>query len=524
MGEYCRVRSAGRPIGLLLVAISAAAMMMVPDDAAARAKPKRRGSGEPLAAAPPRAEPSATVPRRAVEQPAPILAVVSIADQRISVYGAGGLIARAPVSTGTPGYSTPTGLFSILQKNRYHESNIYSGAPMPFMQRITWSGVALHQGHLPGYPASHGCIRMPEVFAQQLWGMTRVGQRVIVASRDVGVDQFAHELLPAPVLQAAPQPAAAADAVSSAGGGSVASFVHRVSGVPAGASEPRLLNPIEYAQALRITAQREAVEAVHAAKAALANSADVSAQAQRAADFKRERQRAVATIEARLAAIARSADQGTHRDSLEATLALGEELEHELEEAEDRLAFAVAAEQEASDAAFAAARAARDAEALVETTAEASRAAARRIEPVSVFISRKEGRVFIRQGFVPVLDAPVTILDPGRPLGTHLLVAMQPAGGADKGLAWVAATVPSAPASSVIPSAAGRGARPPRAPADEASLAPDTAAGALARIELPSAVRQLIAERVWVGAAITITDHGHSAETGRATDFIVLTR
>ena len=84
------------------------------------------------------------------------LVIVSVPKQRISVYGAGGILTQGAVSTGMSGFPTPTGVFSVIQKNRYHRSNIYSGAPMPFMQRITWSGVAMHAGVLPGYPASHG--------------------------------------------------------------------------------------------------------------------------------------------------------------------------------------------------------------------------------------------------------------------------------------------------------------------------------------------------------------------------------
>ena len=108
----------------------------------------------------------------------PLFAVVSIGDQRISFYNADGLAARSGVSTGMRGHPTPTGLFSIVQKKRFHRSNIYSGAPMPFMQRITWSGIALHAGVLPGYPASHGCIRMPREFAQRMFGATRMGERM----------------------------------------------------------------------------------------------------------------------------------------------------------------------------------------------------------------------------------------------------------------------------------------------------------------------------------------------------------
>src|SRR5262249_45903725 len=99
---------------------------------------------------------------------------------------------QGPVSTGVPGHPTPMGVFSIIQKDRYHHSNIYSGAPMPYMQRITWSGVALHEGVLPGVPASHGCIRMSHDFAARLWPITKLGIRVIVARPDVIPTDFSH--------------------------------------------------------------------------------------------------------------------------------------------------------------------------------------------------------------------------------------------------------------------------------------------------------------------------------------------
>ena len=92
--------------------------------------------------------------------------MISIKSQRVTVYSDGVLAAKSDVSTGVPEHPTPTGVFSIIQKNRHHRSNIYSGAPMPFMQRITWSGIALHEGALPGRPASHGCIRLTQDFAQ----------------------------------------------------------------------------------------------------------------------------------------------------------------------------------------------------------------------------------------------------------------------------------------------------------------------------------------------------------------------
>ncbi|HVT55467.1 MAG TPA: L,D-transpeptidase [Xanthobacteraceae bacterium] len=115
----------------------------------------------------------------------PFQIVVSIATQRIYLYGADGLVRESKVSTGMRGHSTPTGIFSVIGKDYYHRSNIYSGAPMPLMQRITWSGIALHQGVLPGYPASHGCIRMTASFAKFLWHTVKRDTRVIVVRSEI---------------------------------------------------------------------------------------------------------------------------------------------------------------------------------------------------------------------------------------------------------------------------------------------------------------------------------------------------
>ena len=113
----------------------------------------------------------------------PVLLVVSLATQRAVVYRNGVPIAISTVSTGRPGYRTPTGVFVILQKHVEHYSNLYDDAPMPYMQRLTWGGVALHGGNLPGYPASHGCIRLPHEFAKLLYQVTHRGMTVIVTER-----------------------------------------------------------------------------------------------------------------------------------------------------------------------------------------------------------------------------------------------------------------------------------------------------------------------------------------------------
>ena len=123
------------------------------------------------------------------------MAIVSLRSQRITVYDADGWIMRAPVSSGQAGRETPAGIFSVIQKDAEHHSNLYDDAYMPHMQRLTWSGIALHGGLLPGHPASHGCIRLPYDFAAHLFDLTKLGMRVIVAPSDVAPVSIAHPAL-----------------------------------------------------------------------------------------------------------------------------------------------------------------------------------------------------------------------------------------------------------------------------------------------------------------------------------------
>jgi hypothetical protein len=114
----------------------------------------------------------------------PLLIIVSIPDQKVHVYRNGIRVAASTCSTGKPGHRTPTGVFKILQKDKYHKSSTYANAPMPNMNRLTWSGIALHAGNLPGYPASHGCIRLPMGFSELLFGITRKGMTVVLADNN----------------------------------------------------------------------------------------------------------------------------------------------------------------------------------------------------------------------------------------------------------------------------------------------------------------------------------------------------
>src|SRR3954447_24996370 len=144
----------------------------------------------------------------------PILAIISLRDQRITIHDAKGWILRAPVSSGQKGRETPAGIFSVIQKEAEHYSNLYDDAYMPHMQRITWSGIALHGGPLPGYAASHGCVRMPYGFAEKLFDKVEIGMRVIIAPNDIEPVEISHPALFAPqseAIAAAPARTAEAD-------------------------------------------------------------------------------------------------------------------------------------------------------------------------------------------------------------------------------------------------------------------------------------------------------------------------
>jgi len=124
----------------------------------------------------------------------PVTVVVSLPQQRAYVYRGTSLVAATAVSTGKDGKNTPVGIYPILQKAEVHRSNLYAGAPMPYMQRLTWDGIALHAGKNPGFPDSHGCVRLPTAFAKKLFAVTDLGTTVVVTDQDVDPGQLDVEL------------------------------------------------------------------------------------------------------------------------------------------------------------------------------------------------------------------------------------------------------------------------------------------------------------------------------------------
>ena len=156
----------------------------------------------------------------------PLVVLVSLPEQRAHVYRNGVRIGVSTISSGKPGHETPTGVFPILQKRKEHYSNLYNNAPMPFMQRLTWDGIALHGGRIPGHPASHGCVRLPHEFARKLFSATEHGSTVVVADTTSHGAAVVHpgDRAPIDAITGLPLDAMDAVAVAHGGGGTTASL------------------------------------------------------------------------------------------------------------------------------------------------------------------------------------------------------------------------------------------------------------------------------------------------------------
>jgi hypothetical protein len=431
-------------------------------------------AADPAGATDPRSERSTgSIKSRTAGEP--IMAIVSLHSQRVTVYDAQGWILRAPVSSGRTGRETPAGIFSVIQKEAEHYSNLYDDAYMPNMQRITWSGIALHGGGLPGYPASHGCVRMPFDFAARLFDATRLGMRVIVAPGDVAPMEIAHTVL---LLSKPPAGALAAARAAEAD-----------------------------------EADRKADQARRAAGTAFRESAQAMAPARVAENLKLRAEAQLAAAETTLgSAITAEAKQQAERDKAQAAARIAE--------LQVQLAAAKAELQPKLDAVTRTREAVVIAETARAAAAEAARQVAREFEPVSVLISRKTQRLYVRQAFEPILESPVTILDADRPIGTHVFTAMEQTDG-ETNMRW-----------SVVSLDGGRsrgGVVEPQGPArgahgrdDEPILTdPGNAKIALDRIVIPQDVLDRIPGMA-PRSSLIITDEALSSETGNGTDFVVL--
>jgi hypothetical protein len=458
--------------------------------------------------------------------PGPLLAVVSLSRQHVRVFGSTGIVFQSPISSGMAGHGTPTGVFSILERDRYHHSNIYSGAPMPHMQRITWSGVAMHGGVVPGYPASHGCIRLPFANAALMWEVTKVGTRVVVTPDDATPTPFESPLLPRPRLTPAPADDIQAEGDTEPNGPELASAASRTLtdavGDPA-TVKARLLDPIQRARLMRGAIIKDAADTTRAAKDAAATAAERTAEARRATAALKDTEESFEAAQRRYDAAVREAESAASApnakpEAAERAKAARDAAAADLSTAQTALEQANLIEAVRNADAAAAAALEADKEGARREAAAALKASAKSEEPISVFVSRKAGKVFVRQGWMQIHEAPITFTE-GPALGTHVYLAMSPA--ADRqSLNWVSVSLPPSAAHARRPQYRGRHAAQP---APEPGPTQETAASVLKRFELPAATRRFIEERLWTGASLIVSDNAMSGETGLYTDFIVLT-
>jgi len=400
----------------------------------------------------------ATAPRDAGE---PIMAIVSIKSQQVTFYDADGWILRAPVSSGTTGRETPAGVFAVLEKDKDHHSSLYDDAWMPNMQRITWNGIALHGGPLPGYAASHGCVRMPYGFAEKLFERTWIGMRVIISPNDAEPVEFSHPALFVPNREAIAAAPAKAEALAREAAEAARTIDEAKKAAATATRETAsLTSSLRKLQGLKTRADAELAAADKAFGAARTDEAKA-----RAEDLRQK-------------AATKAADLGTQLDSAKA-------------DAKSKL-----------DAAAAAKDAAKAARTRKGDTAKAASEAKLALEPASIFISRATQKLYVRRNthkrwpdggevFDATIEVPVTIRDPDKRIGTHVFTALARN---DGGLRWTAVTIDNA----------------------------DNAKAALDRITIPQQVLERIAPTALPRSSIIVSDEPLSRETNYRTEFVAV--
>jgi hypothetical protein len=480
------------------------------------------------------------------------------------------------------------GVFSVIQKQKLHHSNIYSNAPMPFMQRITWSGIAIHAGVLPGYPASHGCIRMPMAFAVKMYGWTKMGARVVVTAGEITPASFSHPLLveqkvaPQPVTVDEPKaiekasiepgptatrddglkpamgapsasaplreqthtadassnlPATRAPVTMSDAGSAKADNAPNASTKPGAAkseAEPAVTKPTEMA-----SSEDKPVETKSPAAAPAdikATETDISDRADKTSDGA-----AVSTPVSDDAAKAPASETVTtgetkaeaNADVAKIDAAVSDVAKPDVSKS-DPSKSVEKSDDKAKPAADAAAPNTKDQtrppdtdKAAASKSNPAMAAAPKRSGQIAVFISRKDAKLYVRQNFAPLFEVPVTIAPGDRPLGTHVFTAEADKNDANV-LHWSVVSLP-APSRYTERRDEDERASRRRKMAGVAEMkpmpVPDSPAEALDRLSIPADAMARITEALSTGGSIIVSDQGITAgETGEGTDFIVSLR
>lgn len=555
--------------------MAAAALFAVPDSASAQGfwnwgpadyqdmRPAPRAKRGKIKRKPDPAEAHA---KNAAKPVGPLVIAVSIEKQRVKVYDANGLFAEAPVSTGTKSHPTPMGVFSIIQKNRHHVSNLYA-ASMPYMQRITWSGVAMHTGPLPGYAASHGCIRLPNEFAARMWTWTKMGTRVIVSSseiappKDLSHPKLVSKMVPLPTVSVVPaaspvttlatppktdgaqkRTADASEAIT----GMKGTLTDAGHGAP---PEPKV-SEVKSAENKAAEVARESVPSqvettsVQPAVVTEPQQLGIAAASDKDADTQTEPKPVVTAAKDELAV---KPEDRSNNDDSEPAAAPAEPAQKADEKPAEPKATAAPVETKPAQPALDIAKpadimtptdaakpakvtnpadAAKPADVAAPTAApEPAKpvvtAAPRRHNHVAVFISRKDKKLYVRHGYEPVYDTPIEIADADRPLGTHVFTAR---GDKDDATAlyWSVVSPPVIARGKTEPKRSSRHAAKPTPAPMQVSLPMPGAAEALDRITIPSEAMEKIASIITPGGSLLISDYGLTAwETGKGTDFIV---
>jgi lipoprotein-anchoring transpeptidase ErfK/SrfK len=487
---------------------------------------------------------SKTAVKEAAKPQGPLIVAVSINKQQVKVYDSNGLFTESPVSSGMQGHATPMGVFSVIQKQKFHRSNIYSNAPMPFMQRVTWSGIALHAGVLPGYPASHGCIRMPPSFAVKMYGLTRIGARVLITPGEVAPSSFTHPLLaafkaPGPTASAQPAPNVPASTKSDKGAALPASTTaamaldlrtsigHGDAAKPAvGVSTASLREQTHTADASNATGASLTASDVPSATAPPRADAPKADAAATPAESKTADDMAVPTKPAPEIKGAKTTASTSDPSRAVDSNATASKLDGSKPD-ESKPDASKPAEAKTADAPAEVKDPNKDQTEVSDgdTPAVPARPELKHNSQIAVFISRKDGKLYVRQSLAPVFSTPVTIAPSDRPLGTHLFTAATDKTDANV-LHWSVVSMPSRAGtrSEDTEKALRHGTKAANIEAKATPL-PDNATEALDRITIPADVMAWLGEALSTGSSLIVSDQGiNQGETGEGTEFILSLR
>lgn len=412
----------------------------------------------------------------------PLLISVSLGSQRLTAYRGEQSVARFSISSGKRGHATPTGIFTVLQKRRRHFSNLYNGAPMPYMQRLTWSGIALHQGNVPGYPASHGCVRLPGGRAKALFSMTRTGlTHTIIARNNVVPKQIRHTGLPFPMMPKKQHDDGQRSAKLRLSGTQLAAI-----------GNPAFALPLRPVSAKKQGKTKSYADYWRLSLSFIKPTDDPK-------DWVAVWRRPDQTENPLRLYISRT----TRTERIRLAQDMMKQLQYYLDVSDGLMGKGT----------IRAVKRFQRAEGL-RATGTLTRSTMDRLHEITHRPRLAAGKLYLRQGFKTVLEAPVGIVDPHKPLGAHLFLlidANRYAQSAD----WIVASVPQRIPDSIR--------NVHQIDVKRGSYVSTDPAKILDRLVINNKVRDFINLALTSGSSLAVSDNGLGNETGKGTDFVVRT-